>query len=206
MPRLARGIVFSARFPDAALGRGCTRARLPRMIGDAAARTMTSPDALHDNARRIEAFYAAFAALDAGAMAALYAEDVRFEDPAFSLDGREAVMAMWTMLCEGVKAKGRADWSLDAGAIRADAHEGSAHWEARYRFGATGRLVHNRIDAAFVFRDGLVVRHTDRFDLWAWSRQALGAPGWLLGWSGILRGKVRAQAAARLGAWRARAR
>ena len=167
---------------------------------------MQAPDALHANARPIEAFYAAFAALDAEGMAALYAEDVRFEDPAFTLVGRDAVMAMWTMLCESVKAKGREDWSLEASAIRADAHEGSAHWEARYRFSATGRLVHNRIDARFVFRDGLVIRHVDTFDLWRWSRQALGAPGLLLGWSGFLRRKVRAQAAARLDAWRARHR
>jgi ketosteroid isomerase-like protein len=167
---------------------------------------MTSPDVLHDNARRIEAFYTSFAALDPAGMAALYAEDVRFEDPAFALDGREAVVAMWTMLCESVKAKGREDWSLEASAIRADAHEGTAHWEARYRFSATGRLVHNRIDATFVFRNGLVVRHIDTFDVWRWSRQALGAPGLLLGWTGFMRRKIREQAGARLAAWRARAR
>ena len=170
---------------------------------------MTAPtahqaDMEHANARRIEAFYAAFAALDADAMAAFYADDVHFEDPVFGLEGREAVMAMWRMLCESVKAKGREDWSLEASAVRADAHEGSARWEARYRFSATGRLVHNRIDATFVFRDGLVVRHVDQFDVWRWSRQALGTPGLLLGWSGFLRRKVRAQAAARLAGWQAR--
>lgn len=163
-------------------------------------------DVLHENARRIEAFYAAFAALDAGGMAALYAPDVRFEDPVFALEGRDAVMAMWAMLCESVRATGREAWALEASAIRADAHEGRAHWEAHYRFGATGRLVHNRIDATFVFRDGRVVRHIDQFGLWAWSRQALGVPGWLLGWSGALHGKVRVQAAERLAAWRARSR
>lgn len=167
---------------------------------------MTSLDVLHENARRIEAFYAAFAALDTEGMAALYAPDVRFEDPAFALEGRDAVMAMWAMLCETVTSTGRDVWSLDASAIRADAHEGSAHWEARYRFSATGRLVHNRIDATFVFRNGLVVRHIDQFDVWRWSRQALGAPGLLLGWSGFLRRKVREQAAARLAAWQARPR
>lgn len=167
---------------------------------------MTSPDALHDNAYRIAGFYADFAALDVDAMAALYAEDVCFEDPVFALEGRESVMAMWRMLCESLKAKGRDDWLLEAYGVRADAHEGCAHWEARYRFSATGRLVHNRIDASFVFRDGLVVRHIDRFDLWAWSRQALGARGLLLGWSGFMRRKIRAQAASRLEAWRARER
>lgn len=167
---------------------------------------MTAPDVLHENARRIEAFYAAFAALDTKGMAALYAPDVRFEDPVFGLAGRDAVMAMWSMLCEAVEAKGRDVWSLEASAIRADAHEGSAHWEAHYRFSATGRLVHNRIDATFVFRDGLVVRHIDQFDVWRWSRQALGTPGLLLGWSGVLRRKLREQARARLAAWRPRPR
>lgn len=167
---------------------------------------MTSPDVLHSNDRRIAAFYEAFAALNPARMAALYSPDVRFEDPVFALDGREAVMAMWTMLCESVKAKGREDWSLKASAIGADAHEGRAHWEARYRFSATGRVVHNRIDATFVFRDGLVIRHIDEFDVWRWSRQALGAPGLLLGWSGVLRRKIRQQAGTRLAAWRARPR
>ncbi|MGH6638900.1 MAG: hypothetical protein ACREBY_09910, partial [Polaromonas sp.] len=45
---------------------------------------------------------------------------------------------------------------------------------------------------------GLISRHRDRFDFWAWSRQALGTPGVLLGWTPFLRRKVRAQAAENL--------
>ena len=41
-------------------------------------------------------------------------------------------------------------------------------------------------------------RQRDRFDFWRWARQALGAPGWLLGWSPLLRNKVRATAAKNL--------
>ena len=51
--------------------------------------------------------------------------------------------------------------------------------------------MHNAIDATFEFRDGLIVRHVDRFDFWRWSRQALGPIGLLLGWTPILRRKVR---------------
>jgi hypothetical protein len=52
--------------------------------------------------------------------------------------------------------------------------------------------VHNRIDARFEFDgQGLITRHRDRFDFWAWSRQALGTTGWLLGWTPMLRNKVR---------------
>ncbi|MEN9670596.1 MAG: hypothetical protein RL018_873, partial [Pseudomonadota bacterium] len=34
----------------------------------------------------------------------------------------------------------------------------------------------------------------DSFNFWAWSRQALGAPGLLIGWTPFLRAKVQATA------------
>jgi hypothetical protein len=143
----------------------------------------------------IERFYAAFAKLDSATMQACYAEDARFDDEAFSLQGRGQIGGMWRMLCETTRAKGMTHWRLQASHITAR----SAHWEAHYLFSATGRLVHNVIDAEFEFDgQGRITRHRDRFDFWRWSRQALGAPGWLLGWSPFLRGKVRAQAAANL--------
>jgi len=143
----------------------------------------------------IERFYAAFAQLDSATMAACYASDAHFDDEAFSLRGREQIGGMWTMLCDAVKAKGRDVWKLEASAIT----DRSAHWEPTYNFSATGRTVHNIIDAEFEFDSaGLITRHRDRFDFWRWSRQALGAPGLLLGWSPFLRNKVRAQAAKNL--------
>ena len=143
----------------------------------------------------IERFYAAFARLDGAAMQACYAEDARFDDEAFSLAGRRQIGGMWAMLCSATRAKGLAQWKLQA----SDITERTAHWEAHYLFSATGRMVHNRIDAEFEFdASDLIVRHRDRFDFWRWSRQALGLPGWLLGWTPFLRRKVRAQAAANL--------
>jgi len=140
----------------------------------------------------IERLYAAFAKLDADAMAACYAPDAVFNDEAFSLRGRTQIGGMWAMLCDAVKAKGRDVWNIETRDITGR----SAHWEATYRFSATGRRVHNVIDAEFEFDSaGLIQRHRDRFDFWRWARQALGAPGLLLGWSPLLRAKVRAQAA-----------
>ncbi len=151
--------------------------------------------------KTIETLYAAFARLDSDAMAACYAENARFDDAAFSLSGRREIGGMWRMLCEAVKAKGRDVWKLEVSAIT----DNSAHWEPHYRFSATGRMVHNIIDAQFEFDGaGLIVRHRDSFDFWRWSRQALGAPGMLLGWTPFLRGKVRAQAGASLKAFLAR--
>jgi len=143
----------------------------------------------------IERFYDAFARLDAETMAACYAPDASFDDEAFSLQGRPQIGAMWRMLCETTRQRGLADWKLQVSRVT----EHGAHWEAHYRFTATGRLVHNVIDAGFEFDgDGLILRHVDRFDFWRWSRQALGAPGLLLGWMPWFRSKVRATAAAQL--------
>ena len=145
--------------------------------------------------KTIERLYAAFAQLDADAMAACYAPQASFDDEAFSLRGRAQVGAMWAMLCEAVKTKGRDVWKLEVSQIT----DHSAHWEPTYRFTATGRMVHNIIDAEFEFDSaGLITRHRDRFDFWRWARQALGTPGLLLGWSPLLRTKVRTQAAKNL--------
>lgn len=138
----------------------------------------------------IRTFYAAFQRRDHQAMAACYTPDPRFSDPVFTDLRGARVGAMWRMLCERGK-----DLQLEASAITANETAGSAHWDARYTFSATGRPVHNRIDAAFVFEGGKIARHTDRFDLYAWARQALGLKGLLLGWSPPVQNAIRRQAA-----------
>ena len=154
---------------------------------------------MHPNQQTIEKFYSAFARLDADTMATCYAQDAVFEDEVFSLRGRREVAGMWRMLCEATQAKGRDVWKLQYRDVQADSASGQAHWDAHYRFSATGRLVDNSIAAAFTFDpQGLIATHSDRFDFWAWSRQALGAPGLLLGWTPMLRNKVRSQAGANL--------
>ena len=108
---------------------------------------------------------------------------------------------MWGMLCSHTKAhpEAREAWHLTYRDVQADGTTGRAHWDAHYLFSATGRLVENAIDARFQFTpEGLIANHRDSFDFWKWSRQALGAPGWLLGWSPMLRAQVRAKAAANL--------
>ena len=143
---------------------------------------------MHPHRALIARFYDALARRDGDAMAACYHPDVAFQDEVFRLRGARAG-AMWRMLC----AQGT-DLAVEATGIRADDAAGAAHWEARYTFSATGRRVHNAIDAAFTFQDGLIRTHRDRFSFWAWLRQALGTPGLLLGWTPWLRGTVSARA------------
>lgn len=154
---------------------------------------------MHPNQTQLEKFYGAFAALDVDTMSTCYADSVEFQDEVFTLHGKPQVAGMWRMLCEGVRARGLTDWKLVFSAVSADGKTGKAHWDATYRFSATGRMVLNRIDGRFTFNDkGLIVQHRDRFDFWRWSRQALGTPGLLLGWTPFLRGKVRRRASANL--------
>jgi hypothetical protein len=56
------------------------------------------------------------------------------------------------------------------------------------------RPVVNRISAQFYFQDGLIIRHTDDFDIWKWSKQALGLTGYLFGWTGFMQNKIHTNA------------
>jgi SnoaL-like domain len=143
----------------------------------------------------ITRLYSAFAKLDHKTMAACYAPDASFRDPVFELSGPD-VGAMWHMLCESA-AKSPGDFQLEFDGIEADERGGTAHWEVHYLFGPQKRKVHNIVDASFRFEGGLIVDHVNDFDFAPWARQALGTPGYLLGWSGALRRKVQGQALAR---------
>ncbi len=156
---------------------------------------------MHPNEALIHEFYRAFQNKDGAGMAACYHPDVRFDDEVFpGLEGPRAG-AMWRMLCERAT-----DLTVEFGQVRADDKSGSAHWDARYTFSATGRKVLNRIDASFEFDGGKIIRHRDVFDFPAWARQALGAPGWLLGWSGAFQRFFQKKARDGLELWLAKRR
>lgn len=167
---------------------GLSVAALLLLVGSSLAGQKMTAD--HPNAHLIARFYAAFDAHDGAGMAACYRPDVQFSDEVFpELSGAQAA-GMWRMLC--VQGK---DLHVVASQISANDTEGRAHWEAWYTFSATNRKVHNVIEARFTFKDGLVASHTDSFNFWTWSKQALGTAGSLLGWSSLLKYKIRKVAA-----------
>ncbi len=125
----------------------------------------------------IAQFYEAFRRKDADAMAACYHEDIVFNDPAFGYLYGEEVKWMWRMLLE--RSKG--DLVVSYYNIMQDEKRGIAKWEARYNFSPTGRRVHNKINASFEFKDGLIVNHDDCFNLWRWAIQAFGTKGFFMG-------------------------
>ena len=145
---------------------------------------------MNQHQQLIEEFYAGFAEGNAKTMASCYHKDIQFQDPAFGKLQGQDVLDMWEMLIE--KSKGNI--KIEFSDVRADELSGSARWVAVYNFSKTNRNVVNVIQASFVFKDGLIIKHTDEFDIWKWSRQALGLPGYLLGWTGFMQQKIQKNA------------
>lgn len=122
-----------------------------------------------------------------------YHPEVHFSDPVFqNLKGGQA-KAMWHMLLEAGK-----DLEITFSDIKADDSRGQCKLDAHYTFSRTKRRVHNVISAEFQFQDGLIIRHADTFDLWRWSGMALGTVGKLLGWTPMIKGRIRKTASSSL--------
>lgn len=138
------------------------------------------------NTELVTKFYTAFANADAEAMASCYSDNIQFEDPAFGILKNEDAKNMWRMLVG--RSKGQIKISFSN--IQTNEKTGSANWRAEYVFGDTGRKVINVIAAEFEFENGKIVKHTDHFDMWKWSRQALGLKGFLLGWTPFMQRKI----------------
>ena len=153
------------------------------------------------NKAAIERFYSAFKSRDAATMAASYAPGATFSDPAFPGLVQPQVSAMWTMLLSN-EAK---VWDFDFSDVQATESTGSAKWTATYLFGPDQRKVVNHVTSFFTFNEaGLITAQRDSFDFWAWSSQALGLTGRLLGWSSFLSNQVQKNARSRLDAWMAK--
>ncbi|MBI3131960.1 MAG: hypothetical protein HYZ13_11595 [Acidobacteria bacterium] len=60
------------------------------------------------------------------------------------------------------------------------------------------------LEAQFGFHEGKILAHRDQFDMWKWSRQAVGLPGLLLGWSPFLKKKIQVEARMQLAKYMAK--
>ena len=142
------------------------------------------------NEKTLVKFYTALANADASTICECYHPDIEFRDPAFGLLKEKDVCQMWKMLIE--KSKG--NLKIEFSDVKADEYIGSAKWIATYNFSKTNRKVVNVIRAQFQFKDGLIKKHTDDFDIWKWSKQAFGITGHLLGWTRFFQQKIQHQA------------
>lgn len=153
-----------------------------------------------DNSALISKFYESFSRADVDGMVSCYHKDIQFEDPAFGKLYGDDARHMWRMLISSVKEP----IQITFRDVQANENTGSAHWRAVYKFSQTGNTVINEINAAFEFKDGKIIKHTDTFDMWKWSRQALGLPGWLLGWSPFMKSKINQRTSGLLKAYKAK--
>ena len=144
---------------------------------------------MNNNEELIQTFYDAFARLDFETMQNSYSENPVFNDPVFGILQGDEVKAMWEMLCKNAKGL-----TINLEKIMVDGEYGTCNWTAIYSFSKTGRKVVNKIKAHMRIADSKIIEHTDEFDIYKWSRHALGLPGILLGWSGYLKNKIRSDA------------
>lgn len=142
------------------------------------------------NEKILTKFYTAFANADAATMCECYHTNIQFRDPAFGLLKENDVCLMWKMLVKSSKGNIKIEFSD----IKADDYTGSAQWIATYNFSKTNRKVVNSIQSQFQFKDGLIIKHSDYFDIWKWSKQAFGTIGYLFGWTGFFQSKIQQKA------------
>jgi ketosteroid isomerase-like protein len=141
-------------------------------------------------------FFDACAIGDYHSMGLMYAPTATFSDPIFPLLSGPETALMWEMLLTRAQ-----DFCVSVN-VEEEESQGGGHaravWVARYLYGATGRHVENRVRTEMTCQAGRIVKQVDHFSFWNWSRQALGAPGLLLGWTPIVRKKVQQGAQAQL--------
>ena len=138
------------------------------------------------NEQIIEEFYSGFAAANSDTMNSCYHPEVVFQDPVFGVLQSQDVRDMWEMLI----AKSGGNIAIKFSNVVSVGNTGTTNWTADYVFSSTNRKVHNVVQAQFEFKDGLIYRHVDFFDLYAWSKQAMGVKGTLLGWTPFFKRKI----------------
>lgn len=139
-----------------------------------------------NNKEFIIRFYSALQTLNYEEMQRAYHPEAQFSDPVFGTLNAAEVKAMWQMLLTRGK-----DLQVAFSNVHATQTTGKCRWEAWYTFSKTGRSVHNVIRSSFQFKDGKIYRQRDSFNIWRWSRHALGAAGLFLGWTPWIRREVK---------------
>ncbi len=154
---------------------------------------MVSKEQAEVNKKLIDKFYTSFSERNAEKMVECYDANIHFLDPVFGNLYGEQVGKMWRTLID--KSKGNLKITFKD--IWADEEYGGASWQAVYFF--KGRKVVNNVEARFRFSESKIIEHSDHFNLWTWSKQALGLAGWFFGWSVLFKNKIQTEARRSIG-------
>lgn len=139
-----------------------------------------------NNNELIEKFYTSFSNGNANGMLECYHKDIVFQDPVFGKLKGDRAFKMWEMLLSQKKA----DTLINFDNIQTTTEKGEANWVAEYFYGDKKRKVINKVHANFRFKEGKIIEHIDTFDLWEWTKQAMGIAGYLMGWTPFLKNKI----------------
>jgi len=139
-----------------------------------------------NNKEVITKFYTSFSNGNYKKMLECYHKDIIFEDAVFGKLKGDKAFKMWEMLLS--QKKGETIINFDN--VQATAESGKANWVAEYYYGDKKRKIINRVSAEFKFKDGKIIQHIDSFDLWKWTKQALGIAGLLIGWTPFIKNKI----------------
>lgn len=139
-----------------------------------------------NNNELIEKFYNSFLNGNVEEMTACYHDDIVFQDPVFGMLKGEEAIKMWEMLL----SRRTESTKISFDNIQTTEAGGSASWTAKYIYGAKKRKVTNVVHANFKFKEGKIIQHIDSFDLWKWTQQAMGAVGYLMGWTPFMKNKI----------------
>lgn len=134
----------------------------------------------------IEKFYTSFSNGNSKEMIACYHDRVIFEDPVFGRLKGERVFEMWNMLLSNKSN----DTTITFNNVEIVENTGRANWIATYKYGPKKRPVINNVSAYFEFKQGKIIKHVDSFDVWKWTRQALGISGYIMGWTPMMMKKI----------------
>lgn len=139
-----------------------------------------------DNKALMNKFYTSFIKKDSKAMGECYHSDIVFKDPVFGTLKGDRACRMWQMLLTYKKE----DLKISYDIADVTDEKGKVNWVAEYHFGEKYRKVINNVSGEFKFKDGKIIEHIDTFNMWKWSKQAMGTVGYLIGWTPFMKNKI----------------
>ncbi|WP_339923671.1 nuclear transport factor 2 family protein [uncultured Cyclobacterium sp.] len=139
-----------------------------------------------DNNDLLKKFYTSFSKGDSKGMVECYHKDIVFKDPVFGKLKGDRAFKMWEMLLSNKKA----DTKISFDIRRVSDERGKVNWVAEYAYGVKKRKVINKVSGEFKFKDDKIIEHIDSFNLWKWTKQAMGIVGYLIGWTPFMKSKI----------------
>lgn len=134
----------------------------------------------------LQKFYDSFSQRNAEGMNECYHQECQFQDPVFGYLFADKVKMMWSMLMSNKDS----DLKISYEIVEASETKGRVNWRAEYSYGPKKRKVVNLVQSEFTFKDSLIFKQKDTFNLWKWSSQALGFIGYTLGWTSYLQNRI----------------